>query len=77
MNFSAEAAGIIEEALGNEDKFKEGDIVATAMGGIGRDSDGGYAEYTVVLASQIQVIKSANKISWETFGALPEIIHTT
>ena len=39
-----EAAGIIEEALGNEDKFKEGDVVATAMGGMGRDFDGGYAE---------------------------------
>ena len=77
MSFSAEAAGIIEEAPGNEDKFKEGDIVATAMGGIGRDSDGGHAEGTVVPASQIQVIKSANKISWEMLGALPQMMHTT
>lgn len=72
-----EAAGVIEEAPGNEDKFKEGDIVATAMGGMGRDSDGGYAEYTVVPASQIQVIKSANKICWEMLGALPEMMQTT
>ena len=72
-----EAAGIIEEAPGNEDKFKEGDVVATAMGGMGRDFDGGYAEYTVVPASQVQVVKSADKISWEMLGALPEMMQTT
>ncbi len=72
-----EAAGVIEEAPGNEDKFKEGDVVATAMGGMGREFDGGYAEYTVVPASQVQVVKCANKISWEMLGALPEMMQTT
>lgn len=42
-----EAVGIVEEAPGNE--FKKGDRVATAMGGMGRVFDGGYAEYTCEL----------------------------
>ena len=38
-----EAVGLVESAPGNE--FRKGDIVATAMGGMGRQFDGGYAEY--------------------------------
>src|SRR3974377_2025571 len=38
-----EATGLVEEAPGNE--FRRGEIVATAMGGMGRQFDGGYAEY--------------------------------
>lgn len=72
-----EAAGVIEDAPGNEDKFQKGDVVATAMGGMGREVDGGYAEYTVVPASQVQGVKSAGKISWEMLGALPEMMQTT
>ena len=72
-----EAAGIIEEAPGSEDRFKKGDVVATAMGGMGREFDGGYAEYTVVPASQVQVVKSADRISWKILGALPEMMQTT
>src|SRR6516164_3362124 len=41
-----EAVGVVEEAPGAE--FGKGDIVATAMGGMGRKFDGGYAEYTCV-----------------------------
>lgn len=51
--------------------------MATAMGGMGRDFDGGYAEYTVVLASQVQIVKSADEISWDMLGALPEMMQTT
>ena len=36
-----EAVGLVEEAPGNE--FEEGEIVVTAMGGMGRRFDGGYA----------------------------------
>ena len=72
-----EATGVIEEAPGNEDRFKEGDVVATAMGGMGRDFDGGYAEYTVVPASQVQIVESTDQIPWETLGALPEMMQTT
>ena len=72
-----EATGVIEEVSGNEDRLKEGDVVATAMGGMGRDFDGGYAEYTVVPASQVQILKSADHVSWEMLGALPEMMQTT
>ncbi|KAI9832641.1 MAG: hypothetical protein M1819_004226 [Sarea resinae] len=67
-----EAVGVIEEAPGGE--FKPGDVVATAMGGIGRAFDGGYAEYTCVPAPQIQVVKT--KLPWETLGAIPEMLQT-
>ena len=68
---------MVEEAPGDEGNFKVGDIVATAMGGMGRDFDGGYAEYVVVPSSQVQVVRSAEKISWEMLGALPEMMQTT
>lgn len=67
-----EAAGIVEDAPGNE--FGKGDTVATAMGGMGRNFDGGYAEYTCVPATQVQRIKTA--LPWETLGAIPEMLQT-
>ena len=54
--------------------FAEGDIVATAMGGMGRQFDGGYAEYTLVPHSQ--VVKLQTSLSWEVLGALPEMVQT-
>jgi NADPH:quinone reductase-like Zn-dependent oxidoreductase len=62
----------VEESPGGE--FKKDDIVATAMGGMGRQFDGGYAEYTCVPVNQVQVIKT--KLSWELLGALPEMMNT-
>jgi len=44
------------------------------MGGMGRNFDGGYAEYTCVPGSQVQVIKTS--LAWETLGALPEMLQT-
>lgn len=67
-----EAVGLVEEAPGGE--FKKDDVVATAMGGMGRQFDGGYAEYTCVPVNQVQVIKT--KLSWELLGALPEMMNT-
>jgi NADPH:quinone reductase-like Zn-dependent oxidoreductase len=67
-----EAVGLVEEAPGNE--FQKGDIVATAMGGMGRRFDGGYAEYTCVPVTQVQVIKTS--LPWETLGAIPEMLQT-
>jgi D-arabinose 1-dehydrogenase-like Zn-dependent alcohol dehydrogenase len=64
-----EAVGLVEEVPGAE--FSKGDIVATAMGGMGRDFDGGYAEYTCVPARQVQVVKTG--LPWETLGAIPEM----
>jgi len=67
-----EAVGLVEAAPGGE--FHQSDIVATAMGGMGREFDGGYAEYTCVPATQVQVIKT--DLAWETLGAIPEMLQT-
>ena len=67
-----EAVGLVEEAPGNE--FRKGDIVATVMGGMGRQFDGSYAEYTCVPAKQVQVVKT--ELPWETLGAIPEMLQT-
>ena len=67
-----EAVGLVEDAPGGE--FRHGDVVATAMGGMGRQFDGGYAEYTCVPASQIQKINAS--LPWVTLGALPEMLQT-
>ena len=67
-----EAAGLVESAPGNE--FRKGDKVMTAMGGLGRQFDGGYAEYTCVPAKQVQPINT--ELPWETLGAIPEMLQT-
>jgi NADPH:quinone reductase-like Zn-dependent oxidoreductase len=67
-----EAVGIVEAAPGGE--FPPGDVVATAMGGMGRQFDGSYAEYTCVPANQVQPFKSS--LPWETLGAMPEMLQT-
>ena len=67
-----EAVGLVENAPGGE--FKKDDVVATCMGGMGRDFDGGYAEFTCVPATQVQRIETP--LSWEKLGALPEMMQT-
>jgi NADPH:quinone reductase-like Zn-dependent oxidoreductase len=67
-----EAAGVVEKAPGGE--FNPGDIVTTAMGGMGRDFDGGYAEFVSVPATQIQSLKTT--LPWNTLGAIPEMLQT-
>jgi NADPH:quinone reductase-like Zn-dependent oxidoreductase len=67
-----EAVGLVEQAPGDE--FRRGDIVATAMGGMGRKFDGGYAEYTCVPATQVQILKT--ELDWDTLGAIPEMLQT-
>lgn len=67
-----EAVGVVEDAPGGE--FQQGDVVASAMGGLGRQFDGGYAEYTCVPASQVQVIRT--ELDWQTLGAMPEMLET-
>ena len=52
-----EAVGVVESAPGGE--FRQGETVATAMGGMGRQFDGGYAEYTRVPASQVLAIRTS------------------
>jgi NADPH:quinone reductase-like Zn-dependent oxidoreductase len=67
-----EAVGVVAEAPGSE--FRTGDTVATVMGGMGRQFDGGYAEFTCVPARQVKCIRTA--LPWERLGALPEMLQT-
>ncbi len=67
-----EAVGVVEVAPGGG--FAKGDVVATAMGGMGRQFDGSYAEYTCVPEGQVQTIRTP--IAWEVLGALPEMLQT-
>jgi NADPH:quinone reductase-like Zn-dependent oxidoreductase len=67
-----EAAGLVEDAPGSE--FRKGDFVATAMGGMGRQFDGSYAEYTCVPATQVQTVGAM--LDWELLGAVPEMLQT-
>lgn len=67
-----EAVG--EVADPSDSALTEGDVVATAMGGMGRAFDGGYAEYTLVPAGQIQKLETT--LDWALLGALPEMVQT-
>ena len=62
-----EATGVVEAAPGGE--LESGQQVMTMMGGMGRQFDGGYAEYTCVPAAQ--VIPFHSDLGWATLGAVP------
>jgi NADPH:quinone reductase-like Zn-dependent oxidoreductase len=68
-----EAAGIIEDAPNGE--FPKGATVITAMGGLGREFDGGYAEFTRVPARQVHQLDT--NLDWKTLGAIPEMFQTS
>ena len=67
-----EAVG--EAVLAPSGEFQPGDTLATAMGGLGRSIDGGYAQYTVVPAAHAQRVQTT--LPWETLGAIPEMLQT-
>src|SRR2546427_854111 len=63
-----ECVGVVEAAPSTD--LQAGQTVAAVMGGMGRAYDGGYAEYTLVPASQ--VIPLQTTLPWETLAAIPE-----
>lgn len=67
-----EATGLVEAAPGGQ--FAPGTQVMTMMGGMGREFDGGYADYVVVPAGQ--VIPFTSRLSWAQLGAVPEMLQT-
>jgi len=67
-----EAVGLVEDSPGGH--FQKGDVVATAMGGMGRAWDGGYAEYTCPPARQVKKIDT--NLDWKVLGAIPEMLQT-
>jgi NADPH:quinone reductase-like Zn-dependent oxidoreductase len=70
-----EAAGVVEKCPSG--KFQPGDKVASAMAGMGRDFDGGYAEYTCPKAANTQLLTTtATPVDWAVIGAAPEMLQT-
>lgn len=67
-----EATGVVVDCPGGE--FRAGQQVVTMMGGMGRQFDGGYAEFTCVPAGQVIAFES--KLDWATLGAVPEMLQT-
>ncbi|MGI4741756.1 MAG: zinc-binding alcohol dehydrogenase family protein [Janthinobacterium lividum] len=67
-----EAVGTVAEAPGGQ--FQPGQTVATAMGGMGRAFDGGYAEYTCVPVGQVVALTTS--LDWAQLSALPELLQT-
>jgi NADPH2:quinone reductase len=67
-----EATGTVEAAPAGE--FEPGQQVVAMMGGMGRQFDGGYAEYTCVPATQVIPFSSA--LDWTALGGVPEMLQT-
>ena len=67
-----ECAGVVESAPSG--RFQPGQRVFAMMGGLGRQFDGSYAEYTVVPESIVFPVES--KLDWTALGALPEMLQT-
>ncbi|TCM45541.1 zinc-binding alcohol dehydrogenase family protein [Kribbella sp. VKM Ac-2568] len=67
-----EAVGTVDLAPGGE--FAVGQQVVAMMGGMGREFDGGYAEYTVVPVSSVLPVQT--DLDWAMLGALPEMLQT-
>lgn len=67
-----ECVGIVEEDLSHN--FNKGQKVAAIMGGMGRDFDGSYAEYTLVPVNCVFPFES--DLPWDVLGAIPEMFQT-
>ena len=55
--------------------YQPGQKVAAIMGGMGRQFDGGYAEYTRVPFANVFPFES--NLPWKVLGAIPEMFQTT
>jgi NADPH2:quinone reductase len=55
-------------------EYQPGQQVAALMGGLGRDFDGSYAEYTVVPKAIVYPFRSS--LPWAQLGAIPEMFQT-
>lgn len=66
-----ECVGTVASRAGS---LRTGQKVAAMMGGMGRAFDGSYAEYALLPESIVLPIET--ELSWEVFGALPEMFQT-
>lgn len=67
-----ECAGEVESDPSG--KYKMGQKIFALMGGMGRDYDGSYAEYTVLPAEIVFPFESS--LGWDLLGAIPEMYQT-
>jgi NADPH2:quinone reductase len=67
-----ECVGLVEEDPSGI--LKKGQKVAAIMGGMGRDFDGSYADYTLVPLGIVFPFES--DLPWSTLGAIPEMFQT-
>jgi len=67
-----ECVGEVENDPSGE--FQKGQKVAAFMGGMGRDFDGSYAEYTLLPKQLISAFES--ELPWAVLGSLPEMFQT-
>ncbi|MFJ8141238.1 alcohol dehydrogenase catalytic domain-containing protein [Streptomyces sp. NPDC096013] len=68
-----EGVGLVDEA-DEGSGLRQGQQVATMMGGMGRSYDGAYAQYVTVPAGQVIPFETA--LPWDVVGALPEMFQT-
>jgi NADPH2:quinone reductase len=68
-----ECAGEVIDTGGDEE-LAPGQTVIALMGGMGRDYDGGYAEFTSVPSASVLPITTS--LGWEELAALPESFGT-
>ena len=68
-----ECVGEIVDAGGLD--LAPGSMVAAIMGGMGREFDGSYAEFTLVPHECVFAIRT--QLPWEKLAALPEMLQTT
>jgi NADPH:quinone reductase len=67
-----ECVGEVEEAPDAD--LAPGQTIVAAMGGMGRDYDGGYAQYTLIPVSQAIPVETS--LDWPRLGAIPESFGT-
>ena len=65
-----ECVGEVVEAPDGD--LQTGQIVVAAMGGLGRDYDGGYQQYILLPASQAIPVQTS--LDWSQLGAVPESV---
>jgi len=67
-----ECAGEIEDP--SDSSYKKGQRVVSMMGGLGRDFDGSYAQYSLIPLNQVYPIN--NDMEWTQMAAIPEMYYT-
>jgi NADPH2:quinone reductase len=67
-----ECVGEVVDAPGSD--LRPGQAIVAAMGGMGREYDGGYEQYALLPASQAIPVETS--LDWTTLGAIPESFGT-